>query len=1242
MTAEQRRAVTTLEGDLVVSAGAGAGKTGVLAQRFAYALDQGVSDRPTQADRLLTITFTAKAAAEIEARIRKVVSAQAQAYTEGTAAPGTVPPGTTPPDTVPPGAAAPDTPAPNAAVSEANGLWVSTIHSFCARLIRRHVLESGVEPLFVAADQVTTADLESLAFDMAINEMKAGDPDLSCRVFGSLSAGQLRSRVIPAHKRIRALGLDPSLAEVPVSDSDVDAYLRKAYEHAECALHALADAKATKSVAACKEGLTRWMRQFADCRSFDGSERADAIEALCSERPSKPGGSGTEAAKEAIDAMRVAQDALKWVSASVRFSREIAWFGRFIRVFSRCYKRLKKQRGVLDFDDLQETVVRLLETDPVVAATYRNHFDLLMVDEFQDTNALQMRVLGPLRKNNLCVVGDERQAIYGFRYADVEIFREMAAQSLLVSLDINFRSRPEILGFVNALFAQPHLFGSRFASLHAGREPSPSGEDEGVPGEGLLGTEPLDEGSSGIGALGEKPLGGGDARPAVHCAFVEMGKGVRSPAATEAEAAWVARSIRDCIDGGCPPGDIVVLLRRATNAEKFANALLAEGIPTIMHAGANLLGTREAAEISALLRAIAVPEDDEALLHVLVSRIVGLSDAALYRIARASGRLAPSSKKQSLWAGLTRIAECAQMVGASEGPDGLSNFDSGSSSLDGHQTEAIRATVERLTRLFPLRGRVKPSRFVQLAAEVFDYDLTLYAQGLAGGMAWANVMRIARVAQEFESAGGSDIAEFADYLRRRQGVGHDRPASAGAGDAVCIMTVHASKGLEFPVVYVADLAVEKASKKPTPVLVQADSTTPLVGIRLPKVPYGKATTAAYLRFNEGQRERDSGEEMRCLYVACTRAKEALVISGICSRKDDPAEGNAQIDWIREAIGLPEGPLGATTAEVGGAEVLVTCVKVQQEPARADGLVTGPERDENGEGGPIAVMPEPEPSAHEAHPAEEAEAPQFISYSALRLLTQCPLAFHAHHRLRLGRPLSSRQVGAVDFGSAAHAVLRETLEGSDVTTAVRKVSARERLDAETTKRLADAAGRFLGGSLARRVRAAERFACEQPLLVPLGENVLIGSLDLIAWQGGHALIVDYKTGGAKEGAAGAGGAGSDKAGGGTGAAGVDAAGAGGEHDGDRLLQAQCYALAALGAGADSVEVVFAFIERDGEDKVFKFAADEHDHLRTEIQGIANLASTAGIRPLASYEPGLCDTCPALGVICSVQAPPDVAR
>ena len=401
---------------------------------------------------------------------------------------------------------------------------------------------------------------------------------------------------------------------VPDGADELDALVSRAQRSAEALACALEQCKPTDSVDRSRGRLDEWSAGLSACALGDADSCLRLI-ATCDDYDIK-GVRGD--AKIANDALRADIKAMRSAAMAASLPDILEGYEALVVGFAERYSQLKGERSALDFDDLQERAVELLGANPDIAQRYRKHFRMVMIDEFQDTNELQLRVITPLRNDNLCVVGDERQSIYGFRYADVEVFERLRAEmAAKIELKENFRSHGQILSFVNSAFSQPHLFGAGFMKLGAGRT-------DQAPG-------PLTE-------LSER----------VECLFVDN-PGKAKAAAVEEEARLVASRIRQLTDAGVEGGQIAILLRNATNAPVFASALESEDVPVLVTAGATLFDTIEVREVMALLRAIAVPADDERLTEVLASRLVHLSDDALLSLRLSAGPRAAVDGSTRSW-----------------------------------------------------------------------------------------------------------------------------------------------------------------------------------------------------------------------------------------------------------------------------------------------------------------------------------------------------------------------------------------------------------------------------------------------------------------------------------------------------------------------------------------------------------------------------------------------------------------
>ncbi len=1111
MTDDQRNAVEQIEGNLAISAGAGSGKTTVLAQRFAHAMDPSADAAwtPAAVDQVLTITFTKKAAGEIAERVRRVVSKSVSV-------------------------------AAGRRVSEA---WIWTFHTFCGRVVRRHVLEADVEPGFAQLDEVGSSAIAVAAFEACSAPLYDSDDDVRGLIdeWGALA---LLQAITGAHEKIRSMGLHPLDVVVPNDEAQILPVLSRTLELGRARLAELKELKPTPARVETAEQLSSWCRSAGSCAPDD-----DLCVHLCELGEAGIGGGSPKTPTG--DAYKESRKLLSAALAAAANPALTSALQRLLRAYAQEFAAIKRQRNALDFDDLQERAVDLLTSHPEVREQYRSRFRMIMVDEFQDTNELQMRVLDPIRNENLCIVGDERQSIYGFRYADVRVFEELRAQlGNTVQLAKNFRSRPEIMEVVNAAFSMPHLFGSTFMKLEAGRT---EGWKLQLPAE----------------------------QARVECVLVAQDDCAVGPA-REAEAKYVARRIAELLKSGDIKGqDIAILLRAGAQAPLFAAAIERHGIPVLVSAGTNLFDAPETDEVLSLLRTIAVPTDDESLLNVLGGRLVSLSDDGLLAVRTATDR------GHSLWSGLASIAQESDL------PTSLSDWDRAS----------IRHAFDVIESLGRAQGRYGLAELIHRACEEFDFDLTLFAQGTEGVRAWANVLKLARFADGFEAAGSADLAAFVAHLYERRESARDSSAAADAGeDAVRIMTVHSAKGLEFPVVFVSDMTGSQSRSGGSLVVGRGlvdDRDVPVVGMKAP-LSFGDLRTGTYLSLEPVACAAGLEEEKRCLYVAATRAKELLVMSGAANIGKPAAEQKHVIDWIREALGDPD---ASGTVPLGEARVAVTVL----DPGEIAAPHAAPIQEE---ATPAFSTPSHTARVHTG----EIPRPHEVSYSALHLHERCSLAYHVKHALRMGRFVDQAERTPTGFGSAVHAALEAATATGPTPQIIESVVRRFELDDAQSARLAHAVATFMASDIAQRLHSGGRLRREEPLRIPLGQTVLMGNIDAITWSGKDALVVDYKTGKGPEEAT-------------------------SERRAAYALQAACYALAAFESGAENVEVAFSFVEHGGVTITHAFARSaDHARIRGEIEARIERIATERSTHLDHYDANVCSSCPALGGLCPIDAPP----
>ena len=458
-TPGQRQIITTLDKPLMVSAGAGSGKTFTLTQRIAYALSEGGPDAsPLQSiDQVMAITFTKKAAAELKSRIKRQLAGMGL-------------------------------------VEEAlkvDDAWISTIHGMCSRVLREHALELGIDPAFSVISETESKCYYDEAFDIVIKRIQGGNDAALKSFVGSLdvySQGAASSSIEAWVHKItsRALALPGGFdaVVVPEVEGDPSALMRQMVELGETFVSCLeglpkqgkTDTKNHEAATAALEMANEYLLEYGGCTSFSDPdfEAARFVEAFFSFPKTSPKYRVKESDPTFFAEYR---DAYAFAAGQVEaaFSAcDVQALLRIARAVDEEYQRLKGAANI-DNVDILRMAYHALADYPEIADAYRRQFKIIMIDEFQDTDELQVALVSALAQpglSNVCTVGDAQQSIYRFRGADVNVFfgyRESleaeCPEAQFVSLPDNFRSHADVLSFVDKVFSQPQVFGDRFLSL---------------------------------------------------------------------------------------------------------------------------------------------------------------------------------------------------------------------------------------------------------------------------------------------------------------------------------------------------------------------------------------------------------------------------------------------------------------------------------------------------------------------------------------------------------------------------------------------------------------------------------------------------------------------------------------------------------------------------------------------------------------------------------------------------------
>ena len=736
---QQLQVVKTLDRPLFVSAGAGSGKTFTLTRRIVYALSPESGPFVEHLDQVLAITFTKDAAAEIRDRVRRALIEEGM----------------------------------DEEALTVDDAWISTIHGMCSRILRAHALELGIDPEFTVL-----TDTDEL-MDQAVEHVlgRATAPDAAPELAASLKAlyawypmaGEGGS--FGAGTTIKGLVRDllELSSQLPGGMDDV----RVARGQADTS--ALADAyRAALGASKATTEKAQVALDAIDAFEASGKTMEDAARLMMScsiPRASKA------FPKEQVELLKAeAADAFINIVLACGGSALDALTG-LARAVEAEYRALKAGQSALDNNDLLRMAYEALRDYPAIRAAYEGRFKMVMIDEFQDTDQMQVdliRYLTGAGERALCTVGDAQQSIYRFRGAEVEVFRRQerkvgssaapvtavasdAPAGELVKLVRNFRSHDEVLRYVARVF---------------------DGDTGGLM-QGFLDLEPSDKRKDKLKAKASR-------RQALFVAGGSMQE------RTQAKARAIAERFHALADAGQPQGGMVLLLGRMTNADVYAQAFRDQGLDCVIAGGSVFAQAAEVQTVRALVCALANPADTaQGLMPLLASPMFALGAQEFLALATKLDSETGETSRRNIDMGI------------------MSDFD-----VPGLQDLPLVTRAREVLR-YALR-RVGRDSFAAIARDVVNasgWFVRLAQRGPEGKAIAANVLKALDAVAEAEAELGNSPRSIALAFDRFL-AGKEAPGALNEeGDgAVRIMTVHASKGLEYPVVAVAEcFGVRKSS-----------------------------------------------------------------------------------------------------------------------------------------------------------------------------------------------------------------------------------------------------------------------------------------------------------------------------------------------------------------------------------------------------------------------------------------------
>lgn len=736
---QQLQIVKTLDRPLFVSAGAGSGKTFTLTRRIVYALSPESGPFVEHLDQVLAITFTKDAAAEIRDRVRRALIEEGM----------------------------------DEEALTVDDAWISTIHGMCSRILRAHALELGIDPEFTVLTD--TDELMDQAVEHVLGRATAPDaaPELAAPLKALYAWYPMAGEGGPFGAGTTIKGLVRDLLELssqlPGGMDDV------CVARGQADTSALADAyRAALGASKAATEKAQVALDAIDAFEASGKTMEDAARLMMS--CSMPRASKAFP-KEQVELLKAeAADAFINIVLACGGPALDALVG-LARAVEAEYRALKADQSALDNNDLLRMAYEALRDYPAIRAAYEGRFKMVMIDEFQDTDQMQVdliRYLTGAGERALCTVGDAQQSIYRFRGAEVEVFRrqerrvgssaasETAAASdapagELVKLVRNFRSHDEVLRYVARVF---------------------DGDTGGLM-RGFLDLEPSDKREDKLKAKASR-------RQAI---FVAGGS---TQERTQAKARAIAERFQALVKAGQPQGDMVLLLGRMTNADVYAQAFRDQGLDCVIAGGSVFAQAAEVQTVRALVCALANPADTaQGLMPLLASPMFALGAQEFLALATKFDSETGETSRRNIDVGI------------------MSDFD-----VPGLQDLPLVTRAREVLR-YALR-RVGRDSFAAIARDVVNasgWFVRLAQRGPEGKAIAANVLKaldaVAEAEVELGNSPRSIALAFDRFLAGKEAPGALNEEGDGA---VRIMTVHASKGLEYPVVAVAEcFGVRKSS-----------------------------------------------------------------------------------------------------------------------------------------------------------------------------------------------------------------------------------------------------------------------------------------------------------------------------------------------------------------------------------------------------------------------------------------------
>lgn len=1012
MNPPQEAAVRATGQHLVIEAGAGSGKTSVLTTHYVWLLLEGTT--PVTVDQVMLVTFTRKAAAEMQGRVRQLLQKVSQREDQsGNRA--------------------------RIALEQLDRAWIGTFDSLTARLLREYALLAELDPGFVILEEYAAAQLQRQSLERQLRQWQQQEGlglafgDIYTRVAWYLSQDnasleEFLENFIGLYEQIRLGTLGHLTTESLVKSQTVSiwSWLNELQSTLDSTV---IDPKKWNPFSATAQLVTETQARLPgimlNAQAEDWEAVAQGLQTLAEDTTQGNVMAPARPLKAMLKKEVVKAEILPLIvqQLSTPFLSQLA---DLLQAHDREYTRLKQELGVLDFLDLSLRLDQLL-SDPAhrwLVQRLRQRFRHLLVDEFQDTNRPQcafLEALGdlPVRGSGaptatrICVVGDPKQSIYGFRNADLGEYLHLRDDLLgarpdvpadkpaprLIRLTTNYRSRIDVLELGNSLLAYLE------AGLSGEMPPLFTPESQLTPG---LTFPPASPEHLALLATPPDP---------------ETGK--QSDALREGRL--LARFLSQLVDAGTPIyrrsdqttspltwGDIAVLVRTSDGYRGLEKAFRELGLPYTVVQGRGFFEAPEVQEVLQVLRLLRNAGDDIACASVLTGPLGGLSmDGLLTLTSRQGSPRATERVRKSLW-------EVATGSLASLG-------------LTGEDIAACQRVRDLITQL---RQGLLTESLSMVLERLFEASgfLTIAMTQSDGLRRYANLRQLQQFASNYPMAGQEALRQFVDAMAefeiREARIGEAAVDVPGQG-AISLLTIHAAKGLEWPVVVM--LQMESTPKSET--ARWHWSAEEGLGISLPLAGIeGPVPSLTLKAIRQTLKARSEEERLRLLYVGITRAEDRLVLCGRLSssstKKGEPPKVVAR-GWLKNLYDwgqVEPGNAAPLCRDVASLEVLDTAALELLTPA----VVSEPAMDSNV---PLPAAVGDALSRLAWTPSPPDLRPAVINVTALTSFARCPALYAYRHEAQLPpdrslrmRPDIRAEISAAGLGQALHQMLQLHVEG----------------------------------------------------------------------------------------------------------------------------------------------------------------------------------------------------------------------